>query len=68
MTENKRLVQVIIDLINASEPFLYDEIVDATTGTIPLVERLQTAILNARVAISSSTPDPAMSSNPDEFN
>jgi len=45
--------KIIQELIEASEPFLSSDIVDETSGTIPLVERLREAIEAARKAIES---------------
>jgi len=39
-----RFIPVVEELITSAKPFLSNEIVDETTGTIPLIERLESAI------------------------
>ena len=41
------IIKVLEELIEAAEPFTSDEVVDETTGTIPLMERLEEAIEQA---------------------
>ena len=44
MTETKEFIQAVKELLDAAKPFINDDIVTETTGTIPLVERLESAV------------------------
>ena len=45
--------EIIEELIAAAEPFLSPDVVDETSGTIPLMERLRLAIEAAKKATDS---------------
>ncbi len=47
---NKEFEAILIELIDAAKPFTSGDIVDETTGTIPLMERLERAIDEAEEA------------------
>ena len=42
------ILKILKELIETSEPFTSGDIVDETNGTIPLMERLELALQNAR--------------------
>ena len=41
---NSRLIEAVKALIEAAKPFLNDTVVTETSGTIPLLDKLQEAI------------------------
>ena len=48
---NSSVQQIIEELINAAAPFLSDDVVDETTGTIPLMIRLEKAIKQMKIEL-----------------
>ncbi len=47
------LVKAILELIEASRPFTGGDVVDETSGTIPLMDRLEEAISQMESALIS---------------
>lgn len=50
-------LKAIQDLVAAAKPFTNGNVVDETTGTIPLMERLQQAIEQVAEFITSRPPE-----------
>jgi hypothetical protein len=51
---NDELIKALEQLISASEPFLSGDVVDETSGTIPLIYALKASIEQAKEAIEKA--------------
>jgi hypothetical protein len=66
MNTHENLCDAIRDLIHAALPFTTSDVVTETSGTIPLMEELKTAIETAREVLKSRYVE--MSSNCNKMN
>jgi 2-methylisocitrate lyase-like PEP mutase family enzyme len=56
-SEPTSLLAALLSLIEAARPFTSPEVVDETTGTVPLMDALDEAIRRAEAAVEAGKVD-----------